>query len=257
MPTSLYALIGGGLVSAVLVPQTIRASRGADGGVAYINKLVTIAVVGDRRRSRSLLTIAAPLLMRLTVSDAATYDVAVPFAYWAMPQIFFLGMYAVLGEVLNARKRVRRLHVGPGREQRRRRSRRSRSSSRCSAPCRRTATTPLPSGADARCSPAARPSASSCRPWCSRSSWRRAGLQLPAGLPLAGRRAARDGPGGGLDVRDARADAGGGIPAELRRDRRAAADDTPSTSRCRTPGCCSCCRTRSSPCRSRPRSTPG
>ena len=27
MPTSLYALIGGGLVSAVLVPQTIRASQ--------------------------------------------------------------------------------------------------------------------------------------------------------------------------------------------------------------------------------------
>ena len=41
MPTSLYALIGGGLISAVLVPQTIRASRGADGGASYVDKLVT------------------------------------------------------------------------------------------------------------------------------------------------------------------------------------------------------------------------
>ena len=104
MPTSLYALIGGGLVSAVLVPQTIRASRGADGGVAYINKLVTIAVVAVGGLT-VLLTIAAPLLMRLTVSDDTTYAIAVPLAYWSMPQIFFLGMYAVLGEVLNARKR--------------------------------------------------------------------------------------------------------------------------------------------------------
>jgi putative peptidoglycan lipid II flippase len=104
MPTSLYALIGGGLVSAVLVPQTIRASRGADGGVAYVNKLVTIAVVMLGGLT-VLLTIAAPFIMRLSVSPGATYDAAVPFAYWSMPQIFFLGMYAVLGEVLNARKR--------------------------------------------------------------------------------------------------------------------------------------------------------
>jgi putative peptidoglycan lipid II flippase len=104
MPTSLYALIGGGLVSAVLVPQTIRASRGADGGTAYINKLVTIAVVAIGTIT-VVLTIAAPLLMRLTVSNQATYEIAVPLAYWSMPQIFFLGMYAVLGEVLNARKR--------------------------------------------------------------------------------------------------------------------------------------------------------
>ncbi|MGN6445018.1 murein biosynthesis integral membrane protein MurJ [Amnibacterium sp.] len=104
MPTSLYALIGGGLVSAVLVPQTIRASRGADGGVAYVNKLLTIAIVTIGTLT-VVLTIGAPLVMHLTASNAATYAVAVPFAYWSMPQIFFLGMYAVLGEVLNARKR--------------------------------------------------------------------------------------------------------------------------------------------------------
>ena len=86
------------------MPQTIRASRGADGGVAYINKLLTIAIVAIGTLT-VVLTIAAPLVMHLTASNASTYAVAVPFAYWSMPQIFFLGMYAVLGEVLNARKR--------------------------------------------------------------------------------------------------------------------------------------------------------
>lgn len=104
MPASLYTVIGGGLVSAVLVPQTIRASRGADGGVAYVNKLLTIAIVAIGSLT-VVLTIGAPLVMHLTASNSATYAVAVPFAYWSMPQIFFLGMYAVLGEVLNARKR--------------------------------------------------------------------------------------------------------------------------------------------------------
>lgn len=104
MPTSLYALIGGGLISAVLVPQTIRASRAADGGAAYIDKLVTIAVVAIGALT-VLLTLAVPVLLRLTVSDGDTYAIAVPLAYWTMPQIFFLGLYAVLGEVLNARGR--------------------------------------------------------------------------------------------------------------------------------------------------------
>jgi len=104
VPVSIYALIGGGLVSAVLVPQIIRASAGADAGAAYIDKLVTIAIVFIGALT-VLLTLAAPLLMRLYIRDEATLAVAVPFAYWSLPQIFFLGMYAVLGEVLNARRR--------------------------------------------------------------------------------------------------------------------------------------------------------
>ncbi|MFD1720510.1 murein biosynthesis integral membrane protein MurJ [Amnibacterium endophyticum] len=104
VPTSIYALIGGGLVSAVLVPQIIRASSAADLGAAYINKLVTIAAVTIGLLT-VILTVAAPLLMRLYIHDAPTLAVAIPIAYWSLPQIFFLGMYAVLGEVLNARRR--------------------------------------------------------------------------------------------------------------------------------------------------------
>lgn len=100
IPSSIYAVIGGGLLSAVLVPQIVRASRGADGGAGYINKLVTVALVAF-----AVVTVAATLLApQLTALYNAKSPLATAFAYWSLPQIFFLGLYAVLGEVLNARK---------------------------------------------------------------------------------------------------------------------------------------------------------
>ncbi len=50
----------------------------------------------------------APLLVNLyTVDGGALSDeglaLAIAFAYWCLPQIFFYGLYTLLGEVLNAR----------------------------------------------------------------------------------------------------------------------------------------------------------
>ncbi|THG29474.1 murein biosynthesis integral membrane protein MurJ [Naasia lichenicola] len=106
VPASIYAIIGGGLLSAVLVPQIVRASRGPDGGGAYVNKLVTLALIGFAAIG-ALATLSAPLLVDLFTSvdvPAANVRLATAFAYWSLPQIFFLGLYALLGEVLNARK---------------------------------------------------------------------------------------------------------------------------------------------------------
>jgi putative peptidoglycan lipid II flippase len=103
VPNSIYALIGGGLLTAVLVPQIIRASTGPDAGQAYVNKLVTIAVLAFLVITVAV-TIAAPLLMRLYVGSPEVLPIATTFAYWSLPQIFFLGLYSVLGEVLNARR---------------------------------------------------------------------------------------------------------------------------------------------------------
>jgi putative peptidoglycan lipid II flippase len=103
VPNSIYALIGGGLLTAVLVPQIIRASTSPDGGQAYVNKLVTIAVLAFVAVT-AVVTLAAPWLMRLYVGSPAVLPIAVAFAYWSLPQIFFLGLYSVLGEVLNARR---------------------------------------------------------------------------------------------------------------------------------------------------------
>ena len=101
VPNSIYAVIAGGLLSAVLVPQIVRASSQPDGGQAYINKLVTLALIAFAIVTVAA-TLAAPLLMRLY--GARNLDLATAFAYWCLPQVFFLGLYSLLGEVLNARR---------------------------------------------------------------------------------------------------------------------------------------------------------
>jgi putative peptidoglycan lipid II flippase len=103
VPNSIYAIIGGGLLTAVLVPQIVRASTGEDRGEAYVNKLVTIAVLAFAVVT-VVVTAAAPWLMPLFVSKPATLAIAIAFAYWSLPQLFFLALYSVLGEVLNARR---------------------------------------------------------------------------------------------------------------------------------------------------------
>jgi putative peptidoglycan lipid II flippase len=45
MPNILYNLIIGGALTAVFVPQIVRATNEADGGSAFISRLVTITVV--------------------------------------------------------------------------------------------------------------------------------------------------------------------------------------------------------------------
>ncbi|MEO7349179.1 MAG: lipid II flippase MurJ [Terrimesophilobacter sp.] len=110
LPNSVYALIAGGVLSAVLIPQIVKASRGSDGGVAYVNKIMTLGIV-----IFVVVTLAAVLLAPALVSLYASsgnegagfspraFDLAVSFAYLCLPQIFFYGLYSLLGEVLNAR----------------------------------------------------------------------------------------------------------------------------------------------------------
>ena len=109
VPSSIYALIGGGLLSAILVPQIVRASTAADRGQAYVNRIVTIAVIAFAAVALAA-TLLAPVLMPLYVPPPGPGQpdgrpLAIAFAYWSLPQVFFLAMYAVLGEVLNARGR--------------------------------------------------------------------------------------------------------------------------------------------------------
>ena len=112
LPNNIYAIIAGGLLSAVLVPQIVRAGLHDDGGQRFINRLVTLglavfvlaAVAG---------TLAAPWLVSLYALQSAdgangfTPDemaLATAFAYWCLPQVLFYAIYSLLGEVLNARK---------------------------------------------------------------------------------------------------------------------------------------------------------
>jgi putative peptidoglycan lipid II flippase len=103
VPNSIYAIITQGLLNAILVPQIVRAAVHPDGGRGYINKLVTLGMTIFF--GVTLVAIFfAPLLMQAYGLHGEKAALATAFAYWSMPQIFFLGLYTLLGEVLNARE---------------------------------------------------------------------------------------------------------------------------------------------------------
>ncbi|WP_407342173.1 murein biosynthesis integral membrane protein MurJ [Pengzhenrongella phosphoraccumulans] len=105
LPNVLFLLIAGGVLNAVLVPQVVRAyQRPGSDGEEYVNRLLTLGtalLVG----CAALLTLAAPLIVPVFSSfrDPHVTGLAVLFAYWCLPQIFFYGLYSLLGQVLNAR----------------------------------------------------------------------------------------------------------------------------------------------------------
>jgi putative peptidoglycan lipid II flippase len=108
IPNSIYALIAGGLLSAVLVPQVVRAATHDDGGELFVNRLVTLGIVVFLVIAVAA-TLAAPWLVRLYAQSGErgfTADgiaLATSLAYWCLPQIFFYALYSLLGQVLNAR----------------------------------------------------------------------------------------------------------------------------------------------------------
>ncbi|WP_439564972.1 murein biosynthesis integral membrane protein MurJ [Microcella sp.] len=113
LPNNIYAIVAGGVLSAVLVPQIVRASVDDDGGQRFINRLVTIGITVFLVAG-VLATLAAPLLVSVyTVSADGSGEggftpdeisLAVMFAYWCLPQVLFYALYTLFGEVLNARR---------------------------------------------------------------------------------------------------------------------------------------------------------
>ncbi len=103
LPNIIYMLVAGGVLNAVLVPQIVRAMRRHDGGREYVDRLLTITGAGLAGLT-VLLTAAAGLLVSLYGRQLGDwFPLAVAFAYWSIPQLFFYGLYTLLGQVLNAR----------------------------------------------------------------------------------------------------------------------------------------------------------
>ncbi len=112
LPNNVYALVAGGVLSAVLVPQIVRAGLHDDGGQIFINRLLTLGLVVFIAVA-ALATIAAPLLVSLYAQQSHdggrgfspdAFALAIAFAYWCLPQVLFYAVYSLLGEVLNARE---------------------------------------------------------------------------------------------------------------------------------------------------------
>ena len=112
IPNMLYILLAGGVVNAVLVPQLVRTMKqDADGGDAYANRVITLAALFLGLVTVALVA-AAPWVMSLFLDPS--FDRAcladqrssiIDFARLCLPQVFFYGMYVLIGQVLNARGR--------------------------------------------------------------------------------------------------------------------------------------------------------
>jgi len=107
LPLIVYELLIGGVLTSVMVPLLVRSqTEDADGGEAYTRKLLTLAGVALLLATTAAM-LAAPLLTRLylgsNITETANPALATAFAYLLLPQIFFFGMSALLGAILNSR----------------------------------------------------------------------------------------------------------------------------------------------------------
>ena len=103
LPNTIFNLLASGVFDAVLVPQIVRALK-RDEGQVYINRLITLA--GTILFLVAFVsTLLAPVLI-VIMAPGYSQDIrslAVAFAFLCLPQIFFYGLYNLLGELLNAR----------------------------------------------------------------------------------------------------------------------------------------------------------
>lgn len=105
LPSTIYMMLAGGMLNAVLVPQIVKAAQGRDGGAGYINKVLTLVSVALFVIT-VIAMIAAPVIVNLLTLTWGPEEraLAVAFSYWCIPQVLFYGWYTVLGETLNAKK---------------------------------------------------------------------------------------------------------------------------------------------------------
>ncbi|MDR1213131.1 MAG: murein biosynthesis integral membrane protein MurJ [Propionibacteriaceae bacterium] len=112
IPNSLYFLLAGGYLNAVLVPQIVRAiKQDKDGGEAYVNRIMTAFLL-----IVSALTVVfillGPLLTGLYAGSdwhspelTQQYRSMVVLTTLCLPQVFFYGAFFMGSQILNARDR--------------------------------------------------------------------------------------------------------------------------------------------------------
>ncbi|WP_280842431.1 murein biosynthesis integral membrane protein MurJ [Kitasatospora phosalacinea] len=106
LPNIVYMMLIGGVLASVFVPELVHAMQThGDGGQAYTDRLLTLCVT-----ILVVLTLGAWLFAPQIVDFYAEFDgvqreLAITFARYCLPQIFFYGVFTLLGQVLNARDR--------------------------------------------------------------------------------------------------------------------------------------------------------
>ncbi|MDY7089185.1 MAG: murein biosynthesis integral membrane protein MurJ [Actinomycetota bacterium] len=106
LPGQIYELLLGGILSSVLIPLLVRRRKAdPDGGLDFTRKLLTFAIV-SLGVATVLVVIAAPAITAIQSDDKtspAYRELVTHFAYLILPIIFFTGLSALIGAVLNVR----------------------------------------------------------------------------------------------------------------------------------------------------------
>ncbi|MBG0560590.1 murein biosynthesis integral membrane protein MurJ [Actinoplanes aureus] len=106
LPGQIYELLLGGILSSVLIPLLVRRRKAdADGGQEFTQKLLTFAAT-TLGIATLLVVAAAPVITAIQASAENTEayrDLVTSFAYLILPIIFFTGVSALIGAVLNVR----------------------------------------------------------------------------------------------------------------------------------------------------------
>jgi putative peptidoglycan lipid II flippase len=105
LPTLIAALVLEATFTAIFVPVLTRAEQDdADGGAAFVRRLVTLATT-LLLLTTALSVLAAPLLVRLMLGRDPQVNEALTtaFAYLLLPQVLFYGLSSVFMAILNTR----------------------------------------------------------------------------------------------------------------------------------------------------------
>ena len=107
LPNTVYYLMLGGIFTSVVVPLLVRAAkRDPDHGEAYAQRLFTLGALALLAVTVIATLLAAPLVeLTAPTIGGAEHNLMVVWAYFFIPQIFFYGMSALIGAVLNTRGR--------------------------------------------------------------------------------------------------------------------------------------------------------
>ncbi|GAA2334624.1 murein biosynthesis integral membrane protein MurJ [Saccharopolyspora halophila] len=106
LPNSIFELLVGGVLTSVVVPVLVRSQKSdEDGGLRFKQQLMTLAVV-VLGLGTLIAVVCAPLLtwVFVTDSDASNMDLVNVLAYLLLPQIFFYGISALAGAILQAKQ---------------------------------------------------------------------------------------------------------------------------------------------------------
>ncbi|MER7111079.1 murein biosynthesis integral membrane protein MurJ [Streptomyces sp. NPDC000229] len=106
IPNIVYMLLLGGALNAVFVPELVKAAKEhADAGRAYTDRLLTACLIGLLVLTAGAVLAAPAIIDAYTDYTGPQATMTVAFARYCLPQIFFLGLFTLLGQVLNARGR--------------------------------------------------------------------------------------------------------------------------------------------------------